>query len=194
MIQKLLFATAIFSFALTISCQAHAWTPKCLTVEEDEIDGNEKTLNQLIVDSKYIGLYKVDSVELTAEKSDDGYSSKVYKAKLTLSYGLTYRPPNKIEVYSSSPAIEPPPEFYFLKERHQDMVENMKLSMGQTYGIVLSGGQCEYGTNFIKGYEYLVFGGSKSKAAIEPILSVKYDPFYREIKRLLNKKKEKARD
>jgi len=177
--------TTLIGYAIFIglsASNANAWTPSCLPLEEDENAGNDPSLEQVIQDSEYIGLYKVEGVKLSDKKSGDGFSSKIYEANLSLSVGLTQKPPNQITIYSSSPAVAPPSEFYFMKDQHEEMVEKEKLLLGHGYGMLLSDGQCAYGTNFVVGYKYLVFGGSKSKAAIEPILSVQHDPFYVAVK------------
>jgi len=95
--------------------------------------------------------------------------------------------PSKLTIGGSQPPSEGhiPAEFFFIKERHEQIVQAGATIRGTSAVIQGEDGRCIVLQSFKPGYNYLVFGGVVDAAAYEPILSVLYDPLYVEVKKII---------
>jgi len=143
--------------------------------------GNSKaeTLDQMIDQSEFIGLYKaIESVD-GKFKTGGHFPHFTSKTRLSLSTNLTKEAPEKLELYGKLNDTSSIPSSYFhMKDIHGAIVDKDYLVFGSSYEIMLPDGTCTYETTFIEGYEYLVFGNANSRASIEPILHRKFDPLF----------------
>ncbi len=141
------------------------------------------SIDDLIAQAEYIGLYTV------TEASGDNFAVKpgsplkvpVVSFKLSRSTSIYGNTPKAITLKGAKPAQIIPESYFFLRDRHQELVDRDSPLLGLSYSIETAEGVCEYVPDLLIGYSYLVFGGANSSAAYEPILSTRYDPFYQAV-------------
>lgn len=178
--RALIIAHAFIATLVLASCASAEFTPDC-----KDMSGHPQasSIDDLIEQSDFIGLYtaRLASEGEFEESKNSPSRLKVYNFKLVLSTLISGKAPRTITLQGTQPAHVIPDTYFFIKDRHKEMVETDSLILGLAYQVEASDGVCVYMPQFIVGYNYLIFSGANSGAAYEPILSTRYDPFYRAV-------------
>ncbi len=169
------------------SSVANSYNKQCNDVSAHQL---AKTLDELIVQSEFIGLYRSNGIYDSPLPAGNSQKSPLFLNRLELSKQLFGNAPEVFEAISTYEVLQIPSDYFYIKDIHSGMVENNQLGLGFAVQTWDSDGNCAYASSFITGYEYLVFGGANSPAVYQPILNRKYDPLYTEtVKRIRAKKK-----
>lgn len=188
---------AILSLFLSCSCASASQPESCY-----ENFGKPKatTISETIEQAEFISLFHVVGMnrEITAPKEigtpdlDASLSTlKFVEYRLESLIRLKGRAPRFFNIIGTEFGPTVPQEYFYLKERHQEIVDTTYTGLGAGGGAIYRSneGECKQAPNLRVGYSYLVFGGANSNVSYEPILSTRYDPFYQEILQRVNEDK-----
>lgn len=171
---------ALTSSMALASCASAEFTPNCSEMSNQP---EANSVEELIEQAEYIDLYTVTSASEAGfvGKSDSPFQVAVFDFEMSLSSSVSGNAPRKITLRGAKPGQSIPESYFFLKDRHQEIVERDSPLLGLSYKVETTDGTCEIIPELLVGYSYLVFSGANSSAAYEPILSTRYDPFYQAV-------------
>lgn len=176
---------ALFTLSLT-ACAQSTYTTSCEEINGKPIAGS---LQEMIDQAEFIGLYEVENYNSNSnESAQANYLYPLYSYNLSLSKNIKGTSPQEynIPVFFETKTV--PPEYFYIKDIHQNLVKNDHLILGFSFMVEMKSGECEYSTTLVEGYEYLVFGGANSRAIYQPVLDRRFDPLYREVREKVKQK------
>lgn len=163
-----------------------------------------KTLTALVEKSDYIALYWVKEREPEDSKEEleaikklneedpfnrfINWKPAVKTFDFSLSHTLYGDPPDKFAVNTQRFLAAVPTEFFFMNVQHQKMVDKDTTIIGSAVIDDFDDGDCSVVPSLASGYLYIVFGGTLSRATVEPILSISHDPLYRKVESQIRKR------
>ncbi|WP_427452959.1 hypothetical protein [Litorimonas sp. WD9-15] len=173
---------ALFTLSLT-ACAQSTYTSSC-----EEINGKPiaSSLQEMIDQADFIGLFEVERYNSkSSEAPQANYLYPLYSYNLSLSKNIKGTSPKEysIPVFLETKTV--PPEYFYIKDIHQNLVKNDHLILGFSFMVEMKSGECRYSTTLVEGYEYLVFGGANSRSVYQPILDRRFDPLYRSVTALI---------
>ena len=145
----------------------------------------ELTLDELLVEAEFVGMYMAKSAKRTEQLIDGGFDY-FYEYEMIQMSQLKGRPKLSFKAIGLPPFEQIPQHYLAMLEHHSlisvDNVTEYGLSQPARNN---SGGDCFFAPRMVVGYTYLVIGGVDSQVSYEMIPNKAVDDWYKMVRNAL---------